>query len=216
MAKPLGKPILARSQHGWLLGWTMSLCALPAAAWADSLPASVRACAAESDPARRLACYDREVARFQEPKGVLQEGPGPDANSGTQQGKSGSRELKPALQEPPPATQAVTKGAPPASDTSPPASTSGAAMPVSDNQLKPTPAHSDKDSGHLSAHVVSIERTANEMILHLDNGQIWQEVQSTSGDLSLQAGDTVKIDKHMGSYWLSGPHVSGMKVRQKI
>jgi hypothetical protein len=53
------------------------------------------------------------------------------------------------------------------------------------------------------------------MVLHLDNGQVWQEIQSTTGDLSLQVGDTVKIDKHLGSYWLTGPHVSGMKVRQK-
>ncbi len=55
----------------------------------------------------------------------------------------------------------------------------------------------------------------NEMILHLDNGQVWQEVQSVSGDLSLREGDTVQIDKHLGSYWLSGPHVTSMKVRQK-
>jgi len=63
--------------------------------------------------------------------------------------------------------------------------------------------------------VVSIERVPNEMVLHLDNGQVWQELQSVSGDLSLREGDTVKIDKHFGSYWLSGPHVSSMKVRQK-
>jgi hypothetical protein len=69
--------------------------------------------------------------------------------------------------------------------------------------------------GHLSARLVGIDRVPNEMVLHLDNGQVWQEQQSTAGDLSLQVGDTVKIDKHFGSYWLSGPHVSGMKVRQK-
>jgi len=53
------------------------------------------------------------------------------------------------------------------------------------------------------------------MILHLDNGQVWQEVQSVSGDLSLKEGDSVTIDRHFGSYWLTGPHVSSMKVRQK-
>jgi hypothetical protein len=52
------------------------------------------------------------------------------------------------------------------------------------------------------------------MVLHLDNGQVWQEVQGVSGDLSLREGDTVKIEKHLGAYWLSGPHVSSMKVRQ--
>ncbi len=40
-------------------------CALPIAvtAKADTLPPSVRACIGEADPGRRLACYDREVAR---------------------------------------------------------------------------------------------------------------------------------------------------------
>jgi hypothetical protein len=36
---------------------------LSAAARADTLPASVRACIGEADAARRLTCYDREVAR---------------------------------------------------------------------------------------------------------------------------------------------------------
>ena len=44
------------------------LCALCAAGIAvtvraDTLPASVRACIGEADPALRLTCYDREVAR---------------------------------------------------------------------------------------------------------------------------------------------------------
>ena len=33
--------------------------------------------------------------------------------------------------------------------------------------------------------------------------------------LSLRAGDTVKIDKQLGSFYLSGPHVRAMKVREK-
>jgi len=43
--------------------------ALPAAA--DSLPPAVRACIGEADPARRLACYDREVARVIAPPGTF-------------------------------------------------------------------------------------------------------------------------------------------------
>jgi hypothetical protein len=47
-----------------LLGWAVSLSLWSLPARADSLPASVRACAAESDSLRRLVCYDREVARY--------------------------------------------------------------------------------------------------------------------------------------------------------
>src|SRR5215468_334294 len=54
-----------------VVAWVVLLsCALPVVVLlprpvrADSLPASVAACAAEHDPHERLACYDREVARF--------------------------------------------------------------------------------------------------------------------------------------------------------
>jgi hypothetical protein len=53
------------------------------------------------------------------------------------------------------------------------------------------------------------------MVLHLDNGQIWQQTQAASGDLGIRVGDPVKIDKRFGSYLLSAPHGLIMKVRQK-
>jgi hypothetical protein len=71
------------------------------------------------------------------------------------------------------------------------------------------------DYDPITAHIVSIDRHPNEMVLHLDNGQVWQQIQATSGDLSLHAGDEVKIDRHFGSWWLNGPHVSSMKVQRK-
>jgi hypothetical protein len=83
---------------------------------------------------------------------------------------------------------------------------------------KPAPAQqdsADKQALHLTARVVSIDNSPSEMVLHLDNGQVWQQTQQISGDLSLRAGDTVKIDKKFGSYYLNGPHVAGMRVRQK-
>ena len=152
-----------------LLGWTVVVSLLasggPAAA-AETLPASVRACAAITDSLQRLVCYDREVARFPEP--------------------AATTATKPAAA---PAV-AAAKAAP-----------ASAASPA-------------KDSGRISARVVTIDHRPSEMVLHLDNGQVWQQLQSVSGDLSLREGDTVKIEKHFGSYWLSGPHVSSMRVRQ--
>src|SRR5215475_14275609 len=54
-----------------IAAWVVLLsCALPVTVLlprpvrADSLPASVAACATEHDTRKRLACYDREVARF--------------------------------------------------------------------------------------------------------------------------------------------------------
>jgi hypothetical protein len=186
MPELLRNRVLARSRRVWLLGWAICLSALPAFAWAESLPASVRSCAAETDPGPRLACYDREVARF-----------------------------------PAPAPQAATKREPTgkaqrdsSSNTAPTSAGNDRASPV-DEQKATQQASTEKDPRHFSARVVSIDHSPNEMVLHLDNGQVWQQVQKASGDLSLRAGDTVKIDKQLGSYWLSGPYVTEMKVRQK-
>ncbi|HJS90479.1 MAG TPA: hypothetical protein VJ738_10985 [Steroidobacteraceae bacterium] len=70
-------------------------------------------------------------------------------------------------------------------------------------------------SSHLTAHIIRLERWPDAMVLHLDNGQVWQQIGRASGDLSLRAGDEVSIDKHLGSYWLSSRHVSNMQVRLK-
>lgn len=168
------------------LVWPILLCAAPALAGAESLPPSVRACAAETDSLKRLVCYDREVARYPEAKPT-------DSKPTTKH--------EPAANPPNGGATAATSTA--AASSAPPAS------PAS------PPQQSRQDVGHFSARVVSIDHIPNEMVLHLDNGQAWQEMQSVPGDLSLQVGDTVKIDKRLGSYWLTGPHVSGMKVRQK-
>ena len=170
----------------WWLACVASLTALPALVHAaDPLPASVRACAAIPDVLQRLSCYDREVARY----------PAPQAKSSAATGA-------------PAATSPMVASSPQAAAkvVTPPAA-SGA-----DATADTAAADSTK---HFVAHLVSIERLPNEMILHLDNGQVWQEVQSVSGDLSLKEGDAVTIDRQFGSYWLTGPHVSSMKVRQK-
>jgi hypothetical protein len=203
MPELLLKQVSARSTRVCLLAWALvvvpALAALPAFAAVESLPASVRACAAETDSLRRLMCYDREVARF----------PAPVANAPAPQ--TGATTIAPAQAAPAPqvtptppnvpATQAAaTTGAPPAVASSASAGAGSAT-------------HSDPQ--HLTARIVSIDHRPNELSWHLDNGQVWQEVQGVAGDLSLREGDTVKIDKHLGSYWLSGPHVASLKVRQK-
>lgn len=65
----------------------------------------------------------------------------------------------------------------------------------------------------MTARIASLNRWPNAMVLHLDNGQVWQQTGRASGDLSLRVGDSVTIEKHLGSYWLSSRYVSDMKVR---
>ncbi len=190
-----GRSLPGGSLRGWLLGCAVSLAVTPAFSWAESIPAGVRACAGETNADARLACYDKEVGRFLAPgeKSVTRTTPvAPTA------GPIGSA-----------SSAASTTGTP-----GPAISNTGTATAPSPTTPAAAGSASD-DPKHLTARVLSIERIPNEMILHLDNGQVWQEVQAVAGDLSLREGDTVKIDKHFGSYWLSGPHVSSMKVRQK-
>jgi hypothetical protein len=153
---------------------------------AESLPASVRACSAITDSLQRLVCYDKEVARFPEP--AAKTAPKPTT---------------------PPAAAVSTAPTAPAASTPPPAATAPAAA-----GTNTAASGTAKSTGDISARIVTIDHQPNEMVLHLDNGQVWQQVQSVSGDLSLREGDTVKIGKHLGSWLLSGPHVSSMKVRQ--
>jgi hypothetical protein len=69
------------------------------------------------------------------------------------------------------------------------------------------------DASRVTAHIAGLDRAADSVVLHLDNGQIWQQIEPASGSLTLQVGDSVTIEKHLGSYWLSSRYVSDMKVR---
>lgn len=185
----------------------LSLYALPvpSLAQAQSIPANLRACTAQSNPTRRLACYDREMARLT---------PSP-----------ARRAVEPAPAPPAPPAPAYTAGpvpAPaPATSTTPAAPSPPSAPPAVAEAPAPTTASrlkrifASSGSWHETARVASLDRSPDAMVVHLDNGQVWQQVGRASGDLSLQAGDSVTIEKHLGSYWLSSRYISNMKVRQQ-
>lgn len=208
MLEPFGKRLpQAKSLQRRSLLISLSLAALPVLAGTESLPPSIRACADETDSLRRLVCYDREVARFPDTK--------PTDNKPTTR-------HEPAPAAPTGSAAAASTAPPSAANTAPPSPAPSAPAPTTQPLPAPAPPparaaqeSSKKDAGHFSAQVVSIDRAPNEMVFHLDNGQVWQQLQQVPGDLTLQVGDTVKIDKRLGSYWLTGPHVSGMKVRQR-
>lgn len=162
---------------------------------ADPIPVGLRACGAETDPGQRLACFDRELARYPAPasKPALQR----DANAAP----AGPGASSPATAAS--GTTSAPRAAGGAATVTPAAAPSSARAPLA------------ATSQHVEARIIGIDAAPNEMVLHLDNGQIWQQIQGIAGDLSLRPGDTVTIEKHLGSYWLSGPHVSNMKVRQK-
>jgi hypothetical protein len=183
-------------------------CGLPGGAWAQNVPAGLRACAAESDPGQRLDCYDREMKRLSAlPAHAAQAAPAAEPEPQTP---------KPAPIHP----AAPSMAAAPSSDIA--AATSG-----SGTVAKPEPAPSAPRTAawkklfsggapwHVTAHIVSLDRSPDAMVLHLDNGQAWRQIGRASGDLGLHAGDQVTIARHLGGYWLSSRYVSDMQVRQE-
>jgi hypothetical protein len=192
-----------------LFAGAVSLYAVPVRCLAQSVPSSLRACATETDPGRRLACYDREMARL----------------SPTTAGRAVER-----APEPPAADRAAgpmpapaPEPAPTIRNAPPPPSPAPAAAPAAASHEAPAPTTASRlkklfggsGSWHVTAHVARLDRSPDAMVLHLDNGQVWRQVGRASGDLSLRTGDSVTIEKHLGSYWLSSRYISNMKVRQQ-
>lgn len=171
-----------------------ALLALPSLPWAaeQSLPPGIRACAAESDAERRHACYDREVGR------VI------DAEKG------GSTRHTPTA---PPHAAAPTDTAPRTTAAASPATAAPHESPLKKAAEPIVTAMRSAD--RVSAKIVRVEAAPDELVMHLDNGEVWEQTDRTSGGLGLHAGDTVTIEKHLGSYWLTARHVSGMRVRKK-
>ncbi len=80
--------------------------------------------------------------------------------------------------------------------------------------VAPSPAASG-ESALIAARVVRIENYEDEIIVHLDNGQVWQQVEEAQADANLRPGDAVTIVRSSGSYWLSGRNGAALKVRRK-
>ena len=191
-----------------LFAGALSLYALPASCLAQAVPASLRACTAQSDPGRRLACYDREMARLSpsSARRSIPAAPSPPSASRAA-GPMPAPEPEPAPASP---AQSAAAHPPPGA---PAAASQEAPRPTTATRLKRIFASSG--SWQVTARVTRLDRSPDAMTLHLDNGQVWQQVGRASGDLSLQAGDSVTIEKHLGSYWLSSHYISNMKVRQE-
>lgn len=87
--------------------------------------------------------------------------------------------------------------------------TAGAAAPTAGAAEAP------KAPKHVAAQIVSIENFPDAIVVHLNNGQVWEQIQEASADANLHAGDAVSIDRELGSFWLSGKSGVAVKVKQK-
>ena len=175
----------------WLPGLPLALSAVAPCGASEALPASLRACVVETDADRRLACYDKEVARLineQEHSDVV---PPAEAGSAAQ------------------SHQAI--------EPRPDAGLHGPKRSSAEDQFggRPKDAGGEPKLQRLQARIVTISyRPRGRLGLGLDNGQVWE--QSEEGpDLKLKVGDVVTIQTGLlGAYWLSAYSHRAIKVQR--
>ncbi len=188
-----------------LVSWVLvGMCAWGSAPAAEALPPTLRVCMSESDAARRLACFDRESAR-------LVKDNAPTAR------KSDPRVAAPA------ATAAVPAATAPAAATPAPAATAPASSSPQDKfgyRGNIARAEIDKQSEQersqaevLSAKVTELSTLAHgEVLLTLDNGQVWQQKRGDRG-MRIKVGDDVTIRRAtLGSFLLTAKAKGSMRV----
>jgi len=200
----------------WSLACVLPLGSIPAAVFAQTVPSALRLCAAQTDAGQRLDCYDREMARLLAPQKQPAAGASKPGFPGSGTPAQVSSPTPAQVPSPASASSSGPAEVPPATvaksaDTAP--ASGGTSAPQRTSTWKKL--LGGGASSQVTAHIARLDRWPDAMVLHLDNGQVWQQIGRASGDLSLQAGDSVKIEKHLGSYWLSSRHVSDMQVRLK-
>jgi hypothetical protein len=167
----------------------------------DPLAPQIKRCASLNEAGARLACYDALAGTVsgsaQAAAPATSAGPAPAAAAST-------------------GSAAVADGSAPAS-RSQPADASSAAAPASASGTAPSAAEFGVRNGPLQAKrdpvkeksmlaVVSrvSSRGRGELVVTLDNGQVWTQIQPS--DYPLKAGDHVEIDvASLGSYVLWCP-----------
>lgn len=158
----------------------------------NRVPPRILACASEQDVMVRLACYDREVAVLvARPPAPSTPPPVPMSPSAVPQAD------RVALPAETTAAAAVVATVPPAHvDSSPEPKTAAAAA---------TGFGYDRQSESVTATVVKIrKRPYGELIVSLDNGQIWEQ-KHVDRRFKLHVGDTVTITRgKVSGYRMSG------------
>jgi hypothetical protein len=181
-----------------LLG-AIGLAAVSLATAADSFTVGVLSCAAETDRDRRLECYDRAVAGYT----AALAGGKRDAVAGVAPlPATAAPPLAGSAPLPAKAAPAVAAPAPAAASSAPAVAAAAAEKPAA----LPPPRH-------VAARISSIEHFPDHIVVHLDNQQTWKQVSDSPGGPVLRDGDSVTIDKQMGSFWLAGPKGEAIQVR---
>lgn len=178
-----------------MLSWVLAGVAVcGGAAAAEALPPGLRACMTESDATRRLACFDRESARLAGENAPLARQPDPPVQP----------TAAPRLPTPPAATATAPVAAAPAPSAEDKFGYRGNIARATLDKQK------DEGSEQLTAKVTAVSALAHgEMVLTLDNGQVWQQKPGDRG-MRIKVGDDVTIKRGvLNSFLLTSEQANG-------
>jgi hypothetical protein len=175
----------------------------PVAAFAEDLPAVVanmRTCAAERDDAHRLACYDRQFRQG----GLTPAFPDSAAAAGT----------PPAI-SPVSSHQSAVSAASGAGSVSALTPEQRFGMSPELERQQQGAASQPPQVDRLTGRIVAVSyKLHGEAVMTLGNGQVWEQADADS-HVSVNTGDSISIRRGtLGSYWLSGPTTSSLRVRR--
>ena len=171
---------------GLALGLTLAQASLsPALAAGTTANASFMACAGEPDSARRLACFDAAVAQARSQPAAAVESAAPAAAGATAAAA---------------ATVPLTKE-----------ERFGLRGDLKQEKAKQAPELAELKELRATVTKVAV-KPHGELVLSLDNGQVWYEIQANSG-IRVKTGDHVTIRSGaLGSYSVVAPNGRSSKV----
>jgi len=189
---------------------------------ANSVPAEIMACANEKDVIRRLSCYDREVAAARKsaeapaaPQ-VPMEPPAPVVESAPAMPDTPPPDAPPPADAGPVAAAIVedTVEAPAVAVLAPPAG-KGPEQQAAQAKKTADDFGYDRPADDVTAAVVALhERPYGELVISLDNGQVWEQ-KHVDRRFRLELGEMVTVRKgQVAGYRLSGTGNRSIQVRR--
>lgn len=178
---------------GKLLSFASLSSLAASAAFAQSLPPSVAACADEKDSLARLVCFDREVAKFTQPAASV-----------------APTQVVPPMTAPPTPIVVTTQPSSPSPDADDFGMNVAIARQREGGRNAPTSV-----SKEMHAVVAKVStKPYGEVVLELDNGQVWEQPEVTSTFI-IKAGENVVIRQaKLGSFLLRADSGATARVRR--
>jgi hypothetical protein len=160
-------------------------------AWAQGVPEGLRKCAAETNDAKRLACFDQEMTRLMSDAAPAAKAAPPAAAT-----TAAAPAATPAASKAAAKTPAATAAASDATTLS-----AEERFGLSDEQQRKKENQPEPDKvDHVSGTVTEIaKRPQGELVITLDNKQVWAQRYPES--FVVKVGDTVSVKStFIGSY----------------